>query len=133
MPRAANSATATTRRRSVSTAIARREESVAVRAYLEYVAAGAGSTQRARATLERRRDRIATALEDPELVVTARLQLIQERNDVASALGDAPVDAEALTARFIEHASGYAARKGIAHAAWREIGVPAAVLREAGI
>jgi hypothetical protein len=34
---------------------------------------------------------------------------------------------------FVEHARSYGERKGISYAAWREIGVSAAVLKRAGI
>jgi hypothetical protein len=33
----------------------------------------------------------------------------------------------------VEVAASYSARQGISYDAWREIGVPAAVLREAGV
>lgn len=38
----------------------------------------------------------------------------------------------ALKAALIEHAWGYSESKGISKAAFREVGVPASVLREAG-
>ena len=42
-------------------------------------------------------------------------------------------DLEELEVGFVEHASAYSSRKGISYAAWREVGVPAAVLKRAGI
>ena len=38
-----------------------------------------------------------------------------------------------LEAGFVRSAKAYGERKGISYAAWREQGVPAAVLRQAGI
>ena len=65
----------------------------------------------------------------------SRLQLIQERMDLhyerealktKSNLGE-------LEAGFIAAAKSYGERKGISHAAWRACGVPAGVLRRAGV
>ena len=38
-----------------------------------------------------------------------------------------------LEEEFIEAVKGYSGRKGISYSAWREIGVPADVLRRAGM
>jgi hypothetical protein len=43
------------------------------------------------------------------------------------------VDLSALENDFVKTASKYAQRKGISYAAWRELGVPADVLKKAGI
>ena len=63
------------------------------------------------------------------------LQLVQERLDLQAALESAEraVDVSALEAGFIEAAADYSRRRGISYAAWREVGVPSAVLRAAGI
>ena len=45
---------------------------------------------------------------------------------------DAP-DLEGLEAGFVEYAKAYSERKGITYAAWREAGVPASILKDAGI
>ena len=42
-------------------------------------------------------------------------------------------DPDDLLSRFIEAAAPYAERKGISYAAFREVGVPASVLRKAGL
>ena len=59
----------------------------------------------------------------------------QERIDAQEALGraEASEDLATLEAAFVEHAGSYSERKGISYAAWREAGVPADVLRRAGI
>ena len=64
-----------------------------------------------------------------------RVDLIQDRLDIERAMTDLEesVDIEALAAGFVEHARPYSERKGISYTAWREYGVPAKVLREAGI
>jgi hypothetical protein len=83
-----------------------------------------------RLRLERVEIRIA-AESDP----LKRLDLVQQRIDVETQLEhmDDAADIEALEAGFVEYAKAYSVRKGITYAAWREVGVPAAVLKEAGI
>ncbi len=64
-----------------------------------------------------------------------RLELIQRRMDLEEQLGsveDAP-DADALEKDFVKAAKEYSERKGISYPAWREIGVPAATLKAAGV
>jgi hypothetical protein len=53
-------------------------------------------------------------------------QLALERSADAANLNE-------LESGFIENAAAYSARKGISYAAWREVGVPASVLKTAGI
>lgn len=71
----------------------------------------------------------------PEADPLKRLQLTQERLDLQQELerADGKVDLAALEKDFVEAAGPYSSRKGISYAAWRELGVPAAVLSKAGI
>jgi hypothetical protein len=46
---------------------------------------------------------------------------------------DTKVDLSALEAAFVKTAGAYSDRKGISYAAWRELGVPADVLKRANI
>ena len=64
-----------------------------------------------------------------------RLGLIQSRRDAQAQLATVgeSVDLEALEAGFVRHAKAYSERKGISYGAWREAGVPAPVLKAAGI
>ncbi len=64
-----------------------------------------------------------------------RVQLIQERLDLTTELAQPSnaADLVKLEAAFVKVASAYGASKGISYAAWREVGVPAAVLSKAGI
>ncbi len=64
-----------------------------------------------------------------------RLSLIQRRMDLSAELErmDNKVDLTELEADFIEVAADYGRRKGYTYAAWREVGVSAAVLRSAGV
>ena len=69
--------------------------------------------------------------------VMRRLELVQERKDLAAELetleSASEVDLEALEAEFVEHAAAYGEAKGIEYATWREFGVDANVLKTAGI
>ena len=67
--------------------------------------------------------------------VIKRLSLIQERLDLLAELEslEAQTDISGLEAEFVKAAKGYGDRKGISYAAWREVGVPASVLKQAGI
>jgi hypothetical protein len=64
-----------------------------------------------------------------------RLELIQRRLDVEDRLADEQdqPDLETLEAAFVAVAADYASRKGITYSAFRELGVPASALKQAGI
>ncbi len=63
------------------------------------------------------------------------LRMIQERRDLTAELEamGTTVDISALEAEFVKVAKAYSQRQGIAYATWREVGVEAAVLKQAGI
>ncbi len=111
-----------------------RREGRAVKQYLEAL----GSRRPGRpVTPERLRDKI-TSLESriaEEADPLKALEMRQERLDAEAALvrAEATEDFAALEAAFVEHAKPYSERKGISYSAWRESGVPADVLRRAGI
>ena len=74
-------------------------------------------------------DKLASANAITRLgLVQQRLDLQQERDAMGT-----PVDMGPLEEAFVGAAKGYGERKGISYAAWREIGVPADVLKRAGI
>lgn len=112
-----------------------RAEGRSVRAYLEALESSKPKRGRKRtkesiaARLERLEEEIVDA--DP----LRRLQLAQERLDLNDELAtmDTGIDIAELEAEFTRVAKGYAERKGITYAAFRQIGVPAAVLKKAGI
>lgn len=91
-----------------------------------------------RRRVSRLRERIQDS-EDP----CQRLQLIQRRLDAEAELAQAEQAAEQAAAHperlqqaeqeFCEVAADYSDRKQISWAAWREVGVPARLLREAGL
>lgn len=112
-----------------------REESRAVRRYLEAL-----ETHRPKRGRQRTPDSITKRIAaiDNQLATSdplTRVRLIQERFDLADELSskEEPVDLEALETDFISAAASYAQRKGLTYTAWREVGVPADVLKRAGI
>jgi hypothetical protein len=108
------------------------------RAVKEYLAARETDSKRGpKMTPQKLRDRIATtkkaiaAEDDP----ARRVELIQQRIDDEErleTLQDQP-DMDVLEKGFVDAAAEYSERKGISYTAWRELGVPAAVLRKAGV
>jgi hypothetical protein len=64
-----------------------------------------------------------------------RVQLIQERLDLTDELDASSANGsmDELEAEFTKVAKAYSDSKGLSFAAWREVGVPAAVLTQAGI
>lgn len=112
-----------------------RNEGRAVRRYLEELSTNAPRRGRKRTvqSVDRRLKAIESELDSADAV--RRLRLVQERLDLQAeraTLAD-PVDLAALEAVFVEIAGSYSARQGISYVAWREVGVPAAVLARAGI
>ena len=112
-----------------------RAEGRAVRAYLEAL-----ESSRPKRGRRRTKESIAARLESlAEQMESAdplkRLQLAQEELDLTDELArmDQAVDIGDLEAEFVKVASSYAERKGISYNAFRQVGVPASVLKTAGI
>ncbi len=112
-----------------------REEGRAIRAYLEALEA-TKPTRGRKVTPESIKKRIgAIDLALPDADPLKRVQLVSERLDLTDKLAASgqSVDISALEKGFVKAARGYGERKGIRYAAWREVGVPAATLKAAGI
>ena len=64
-----------------------------------------------------------------------RVDLLQKRIDLEQALSkvSGASNMAELEANFVASVGGYSDRKGVSYKAWREAGVPAAVLKKAGI
>jgi hypothetical protein len=112
-----------------------RNEGRAVAAYLEALELNRPKRGRKRTppSIEKR---LAALAEQYEVASPIKaLQLAQERLDLTRELAGLQhaADTSELERQFVKVAKGYAARKGITYAAWREIGVPAEVLKRAGI
>lgn len=112
-----------------------REQGRAVRRYLEALEAHKPKRGRKRTpeSVQRRLATIEERLADADALT--RLHLMQERMNLTNELAssDKSVDIQALEDEFVAAAAPYGARKGIAYAAWRAMGVDPAVLRRANI
>lgn len=114
-----------------------RDEGRAVRRYLEALEAHRPRPGRKRTidTVQRQLSETVQQLE--KSTALDRVHLLQRRLDLESELGrmqqHSDVNLEELEKSFIEALPGYSARKHISYTAWREVGVPARVLRAAGI
>lgn len=112
-----------------------RAENRDVSAYLEALESNRPRPGRRRTaeSMQNRIEAIGEALESATPI--RRVQLVQERIDLERALS-APtetVDISELETAFVDVAVSYSGRKGITYSAWREVGVPASVLKRAGI
>jgi predicted nuclease with TOPRIM domain len=112
-----------------------REQGRAVRRYLEALEAHKPKRGRRRTpeSIRKRLDRLNDEIENADPL--KRLQLVQERLDLETELARAEekIDLTQLESEFVKAAGTYSERKGISYAAWRELGVPAATLKQAGI
>ena len=112
-----------------------RNEGRAVRRYLEAIDAHKPKRGRKRTpeSIQKRLGVIEHQL--PQADPLNRVNLIQERMDLTSEMAamDNKVDLTELELEFVKAAKGYSERRGISYAAWREAGVSASVLKQAGI
>ncbi|MGD2051896.1 MAG: hypothetical protein PVI35_05405 [Acidimicrobiia bacterium] len=111
-----------------------RREARTIKAYLESLASRKPGRPVTVDTLKQRLARLndqVAAEQDP----LKRVDLTQKKLEVENALAKASnaADAAELEEGFVATAASYSERKGISYAAWREAGVPAAVLRRAGL
>lgn len=111
-----------------------RRESRAIKSYLEALSNRRPGRPVTPESLRQRIERLEEKIE-AESDPLRRVDLVQQRLDASDALkrAAASADLEALEEGFVDHAARYSERKGISYGAWREAGVPAAVLRKAGI
>lgn len=112
-----------------------RRQAKAVRAYLQALESGKQSARPVdHKALQERIDQLQAEI-DQETSPVKRVEFIQRRIDVERQLArseDQP-DFEELERGFIEAAKEYSQRRGITYSAWRELGVPVSVLREAAV
>jgi hypothetical protein len=107
-----------------------RRQNQAVRDYLNALTTAKPAGRRPSTSPEQLQEQI-----DAEGDPVKRLELIQRRLDLEDRLAgeqDLP-DLETLEAAFAAVAADYASRKGITYTAFRELGVPASALKQAGI
>ena len=112
-----------------------RKQTTTARAYLKALHAHNATKRRGRAkTVEEQLEEILGRL-DTEPDPLNRVLLVQKRNNLVRAQEkkDTGPNLEELQERFIKIAKPYSERKGLAYEAWRAEGVPAPVLRAAGM
>ena len=106
-----------------------------VKRYLEALEANRPKRGRKRSpeSIKKRLDAIDAQLAAADPV--KRLSMVQERIDLLQEIEtmNGAVDLTAVEDDFVTVARDYSISKGISYAAWREIGVPAVVLKRAGI
>lgn len=112
-----------------------RAEGRVVRAYLEALRANKPKRGRKR-TPDSVKARLETIEEElPNASPVDELLLVQERRDLESELESMQqnIDLSGLEDEFVAVAKSYSDSKQLSYAAWREVGVPPAVLKKAGI
>lgn len=113
-----------------------REQSRVVKSYLTAIDAHQPRRGRKRTpeSVTKRLDAITERL-NAEGDPLARLQLLSEQALLQKELDRLSVneDISELEKQFVAVAGDYANRKGIPYSAWRTVGVPATVLKQAGI
>jgi uncharacterized protein YicC (UPF0701 family) len=112
-----------------------RVEGRVVREYLEGLRATKPKRGRKRTpeTIRKRLD--AIDVEMASATPLDELLLVQERRDLTDELAGMSneIDMEALEAEFVKVAKSYSDSKSISYASWRDVGVPASVLKQADI
>jgi hypothetical protein len=112
-----------------------RTEAHHVRVYLDALAAHKPRRGRQRTDATVRKQLAAAETELATATGYRKLELAARRIELRAELDtkDARSDLSALRKNFVKHAAKYASRKGIPKQAFRDAGVPAADVREAGI
>ncbi len=111
-----------------------RAEAKAITNYLEALASRRPGRPVTKDSLERRLASVDERLA-AEGSALKRVELIQTKLEIEESLAAAQesVDLTDLENEFAKVASDYSQRKGISYSAWRSAGVPAPVLKKAGI
>jgi hypothetical protein len=112
-----------------------RAQSRAISPYLEALEAYRPKRGRKRTpeSVDRRLQAIDGELESANQI--KRLSLIQERLDLLDERKNLnrKVDLSSYEKAFVANAKSYGERRGISYQAWRQLGVPPSVLKQAGI
>ena len=112
-----------------------RRQGKSVRTYLEALEQHRPKRGRKRTpeSIRKQLDKINADIDSADPV--KKLQMIQDRIDLEAELEtiEHKPDLTALEDDFVAAAKGYSERKSISYAAWRELGVEAAVLKRAGV
>ncbi|MGH8916550.1 MAG: hypothetical protein ACRDZM_18790 [Acidimicrobiia bacterium] len=111
-----------------------RLEARSIKAYLHALESRKPGRPVTKESLDKRLERVNAKLAD-ESDPLRKLDLMQSKLDIEAAMATAGdgANVDELAAGFVKHARSYSDRKGITYTAWRKVGVPAEVLRKAGI
>ncbi len=111
-----------------------RRESRAIKAYLKALSSKRPGRPVTPESLKARIEALEQKIEDADDPLK-KVDLVQQKLDLEARLEElsSAEDLATLEQGFIEYAKSYSERKGITWAAWREAGVPASVLKKAGI
>lgn len=111
-----------------------RREARAIKAYLNALESRRPGRPVSKESLKKRLEKLDQKLETADNPLET-VDLIQSKLDIEKALAEVEnaQDMATLETGFVENAASYSERKGVTYTAWREFGVPAKVLREAGI
>lgn len=111
-----------------------RKEARAIKSYLQALEARRPGRPVSKESLQRRMERVNAKLETSDNPLEV-VELIQAKLDIEKAVSAAEnaQDMVTLESGFVDHVASYSERKGVSYTAWREFGVPASVLRKAGI
>ena len=111
-----------------------RKEAKAIKTYLDALASRRPGRPITRDSLEKRLASVQARLAN-ERDTLKQVELHQSRLEIVEALANAGevIDMSKMEAEFAQVASAYSDRKGISYGAWRSVGVPAAVLKKAGV
>jgi len=111
-----------------------RKESRAIKAYLKTIESRKPGRPVTKDSLNSRLATVNNKLESTDDPLK-RLALLQSRLDIEEALESVEevANLDQIEADFVANAPAYSQRKGISYTAWRRFGVPAAVLKKAGI
>lgn len=111
-----------------------RKEAKAIKQYLDALALRRPGRPVTKDSLEKRLTTIQERLAS-ETDALKRVDLHQAKIEVEGALASAQEshDIADLENGFTDVAAAYSARKGITYGAWRSVGVPASILKKAGV
>lgn len=111
-----------------------RREARAIKAYLKALESRRPGRPVSKESLQRRLEKVNQKLDSTDNPLES-VDLIQSKLDIEKSMAEVEnaQDMESLEKGFVDNAASYSERKGVSYTAWREFGVPAKVLREAGI
>ena len=111
-----------------------RNQARAIKVYLRALEMTNPGRRVTKETLEQRLTRINERIKASDNPLKS-VDLIQTRLDIEQAIRnlDDMEHFDQLEAEFCAYARSYSERKGITYTAWREVGVPAAILRAAEV